>query len=103
MHLFLCLLPYLQLKSQHIQREEEKLSKYEKRLARLNRKALAVGGQIVAEAFYHVLQNLNQKTIIMELSVEEDINQKVLHWVHPNLLETDSDNIIKNAKIRLNT
>jgi hypothetical protein len=46
--------------SDQVRREEERLSKYEKRLARLNRKALALGGQIVAEAFYDVLQNLNQ-------------------------------------------
>ena len=26
----------------------------------MSKKALALGGQIVAEAFYHVLQNLNQ-------------------------------------------
>ena len=49
------------------------------------------------------MKNKNQKIIIMELSVEEDINQKVFHWVHPNLLKTDSDNTIKDAKIRLNT
>ena len=40
--------------------EEKRMIAYEKRLKRLSKKAQALGGQIVAEVFYHVLQNLNQ-------------------------------------------